>query len=185
MGPPNRSILSPSFRQHSTALADDTNRRRLPPGFDSGSEISHGYPLLVGVDQPTLDDATRALFRRGHRMEPVIAAEFADAIGLEVHDTGTRTIYQHHDYSWMFATLDRFVIDPELGHVPTELKNVNGRFRKEWDEDIDPPPNYVVQCQHQMAVTGASHAYLVGLIGGDKLAYRLISRRSSIAWPKT
>jgi predicted phage-related endonuclease len=130
----------------------------------------------TGAAKQEFDAATLKRMNRGKRLEPYIAMEFEEETGFETVDPGDFTIYRSDTYEWLFATLDRWCRHPEHGCIPVELKAVNGRFRGDWDEDIEPPLKYMVQCQTQMAVTGASHCYLVGLIGGDELSIRLIER---------
>lgn len=113
---------------------------------------------------------------RGKKLEPVIASEFTEETGLTAHDPGDFTIYRSADHPWLFATLDRWCVHPEFGAIPVELKAVHGRFRGDWDASDEPPLKYMVQCQTQMAVTGARACYLVGLIGGDEIVVRLIER---------
>jgi putative phage-type endonuclease len=144
-------------------------------GYKTQSPVTI-WASKTGIAESEIDEETKKLFRRGHRMETVIALEFEDETGLVCVDPGQFAIYRHPTIDWLFSTLDRFTVHSEFGPVPVELKNVNGRFRGEWDIDQDPPLKFVVQCQTQMAVTGASHCYLVGLIGGDELVIRLIER---------
>jgi predicted phage-related endonuclease len=106
----------------------------------------------------------------------VIASEFTEETGLECFDPGDFTVYRSLDHHWLFATLDRWCVHLEHGPIPVELKAVHGRFRGDWDAQEEPPLKYMVQCQTQMAVTGAKACYLVGLIGGDEIAVRLIER---------
>lgn len=120
------------------------------------------------------DDATLRLMTRGKRMEPIIAQEFTDETGYLTHDPGEFTIFRHPEHDWIFATLDHVCEHPDLGLVPVELKNVTGRMRGEWEGDL--PLKFQVQCNHQMAVTGATHCYLVGLIAGETLEVRLVER---------
>lgn len=122
------------------------------------------------------DEATTKRMNRGRKMEPIIADYFTEETGLVCTDPGEFAVYRHQDRNWLAATLDRWAVHDDYGPVPVELKSVNARFFRDWDEDEEPPLKYMVQCQTQIAVTGASHCYLVGLIGGDELVIRLIER---------
>ena len=130
----------------------------------------------TGGPEVEFDAAALKRMNRGKKMEPIIADEFAAEVGFPIGDPGEFTIYRSAEHPWLFATLDRFCIHPEFGPIPVEIKNVNGRFRGDWAEDEEPPLKYVVQAMHQMAVTGTSHCYLVGLVGGDELVIRLLER---------
>lgn len=134
------------------------------------------WAAKTGGPQVEFDEAALKRMNRGKRLEPYIAAEFAEETGLETVDPGDYTIYRSVVHEWLFATLDRWCWHPEHGAIPVELKAVNGRFRGDWDEEQEPPLKYNIQTQVQMAVTGASHCYLVGLVGGDELVIRLIAR---------
>lgn len=146
-----------------------------------GVGYSNQSPVTVwsskcGIAEQDFDNETIRRMKRGKRMESIIAAEFEDETGFPVRDLGEFSTYQSIDCPILFATLDRITVHPEFGAIPVELKNVNGRFRNDWDEEQEPPLKYMVQVQAQMLCTGASHCYLVGLIGGDELVIRLIER---------
>lgn len=170
---------------HSTREGWLAARKSMIGASESAAIFGVGYanqsPITVWNSKtggPELEIEPAALKRmdRGRKLEPIIAAEFADETGLIVEDPGDFTIFRHPELDWLGATLDRIVIHDDYGPMPVEIKSVNGRFRNDWNEDDEPPLKYMVQVQHQMAVTGASHAYLVGLIGGDELVIRLIER---------
>lgn len=146
----------------------------LGAGYESQSPVTV-WSRKTGKPQPELTAEQLKRFRLGHRMESVIAAGFEDETGLIAVDPGSFTIFRHPEIRWLFATLDRFTIHPEFGPMPVELKAVNGRFRSEWEEG-EPPLKFQIQCQVQMFCTGASHCYLVALIGGDELVVRLLER---------
>lgn len=147
-------------------------------GYAGSSPITV-WAEKTGAAKQEFDEATLKRMERGRRLEPYIAMEFTEETGLETVDPGDYTIYRSDTYEWLFATLDRWCHHPEYGPIPVELKAVNARFRGDWDEDIEPPLKYMVQCQVQMLVTGTRHCYLVGLIGGDELVVRLIERNDA------
>ncbi len=144
-------------------------------GYANTSPITV-WAAKTGGPRMEFDEATIRRMNRGHKLEPVIASEFTEETGLACFDPGPYTIYRSNTVPWLFATLDRWCIDPDFGAIPVELKAVHGRFRNDWDEQEEPPLKYMVQCQTQMAVTGAKACYLVGLIGGDEIVVRLIER---------
>jgi putative phage-type endonuclease len=95
-------------------------------------------------------------------------------------DSGRPTIsippflmYQHETVDWMLATLDRWQIRDGI-QVPLELKTANWVLDKDWKEE--PPLAYLVQHQHQLAVTGAPRGSIAGLIGGQKFVWADIER---------
>lgn len=146
-------------------------------GFDvsyKGQSIITVFASKTGVREE-FSESVKTLFRRGHEMEPIIAREFQIATGLECFDPGEYTIFANPEIEFLFATLDRFVVHPDHGPIPVELKNVGWQCRKDWEGDR-PVLKYEVQCQAQMAVTGTTHCYLVGYVGGNDLVIFLIER---------
>lgn len=154
---------------------------------ESAAILGQGYqgqsPLTIwsgktGGPQLPIEPATIRLMNRGKRMEPIIAAEFADETGLPVYDPGQWAVYRHPVHQWMGATLDRWTVHPDHGPIPCELKNIHGRFWREWEDDQEPPLKYLIQVQHQMAVTDTPACYLAAMVGGSDLVVRLIERES-------
>lgn len=119
---------------------------------------------LVPPDEVDGNDAIEA----GHRLEPVLAAWYADRTGMEVEDPGAHAIV------WLkgqpvFATPDRYVVDPrapERGRGVLELKTTSAYARDEWSGE-EPPVWTAVQLQHQMLVTGCTWGAAAVLIGGQ------------------
>lgn len=144
-------------------------------GYASQSPITVWASKTDGPRQEIPAEQLRRM-NRGKKLEPIIAGEFEQETGLTAIDPGDFTVYRHLEFPWIAATLDRYTIHDDFGPVPVELKAVNGRFRGDWDTDEEPPLKYLVQVQTQMAVTGTSHCYLVGLIGGDEVVVRLLER---------
>lgn len=107
----------------------------------------------------------------GKLLEDIVAQEYARVTGRKVVEV-KETSY-HPKYPWMAANIDRDIIG-----VPGELEIKTGNaFNKEgWGEEkTDQVPNhYNVQCQHYMAVRGASWYDLAVLLGGnDFRTYRI------------
>lgn len=145
-------------------------------GYKTSSIVTVWADKTEAAAQQEIDEETQEMFDVGHEMEPFIARRFEKRTGLTTHDPGRFTIFRHGSIPWLFSTLDRFVVHPEFGPIPLELKHVNGRFRHEWKECDDPALKFNVQCQTQMEVTGTNHCYLAGWIGGDTLSVHLIER---------
>ena len=131
----------------------------------------------VGGPEQEIEPAALKRMNLGTRMEPVIAEMFAEETKLPGRDPGL-VIVRHPEIDWLGASLDREAWVEEGGWVPAEIKNVNGRFRQDWNANEEPPMKYMVQLQHQLAVTGAPFGFLVGLIGGDELVWRMIERNA-------
>lgn len=144
-------------------------------GYASQSIVTV-WASKTGAAQIKYDEATLRIFKRGHKLEQIIASEFADETGLQIYNPGKFTVFQHAEIDHLFATLDRYVIHPEHGPIPLELKAVNGRLRGEWSDGGELPLKFQIQCQAQMDCTGTGYCYLAALIGGDEFVYRLIER---------
>lgn len=126
--------------------------------------------------------------RWGLLLEDVIAERYAISTGREVvapGGPGQRVIVQHDTAPFMVATLDRWALDngPALGmpaRVPLELKNAHYMTKDDWEEPkeghFEPPLPYIVQLQHQLAITGAEWGSLAVLIGGSEFRYADVKR---------
>jgi putative phage-type endonuclease len=123
------------------------------------------------------DDRGEARYLKiGKLMEPALRAIFSDETGMPCVPTGEFTIYTHPYISWLGATLDAATLHDEYGLCPVELKNVSNFNRDEWQDDEHPPLKFAVQVQHQLAVTGATHGFLLGLVGGNQPVVKVIER---------
>lgn len=143
-------------------------------GYSDQSPITI-YDSKVNAPRETADPSKLRRFKVGKLMEPALRAIFADESGMDCESAGEFTIYRHPDLPWLGATLDAVTVHDEFGACPVELKNVSNFAREEWDGD-EPPLKFNVQVQHQLAVTGASHGFLLGLIGGYEPIIRTIER---------
>lgn len=122
------------------------------------------------------DQVTEKRLRIGKRMEPALRQIFEDETDMPVVDPGEFTIFRHPKHPYMTATLDGLCWNPEIDEwCVVELKNVNQFAKAEWTGE-DPPLKYMVQVQHQLAVTGLEYGYLLGLIGGQDPIVKEIKR---------
>lgn len=130
----------------------------------------------IGESAPEIEPATLRRMALGSQMEPIIGRLWSEETGRQLLTPAPWTIWRHPEHLWLGATLDGVTIDDDRGPLPVELKHVSGRFWRDWEDDKEPPLKYVVQVQHQLAVTGAPAGYLVALVGGEDLVSRLIER---------
>jgi putative phage-type endonuclease len=132
----------------------------------------------------------------GRDVEGAIANAYARKTGRPVMDRGATEIAVHADLPWLGATLDRVTSGTESmpapiaearADGPLELKSVgHGRTTPDAWRD-DPPLNYVIQLQIQMACTGAQWGSLAALFPGYALAWRDMIRDDdflNLALPK-
>ena len=113
--------------------------------------------------------------RLGLALEPGIAELYAQETGRRVITPapGHFRVRQHPKKPYLFATLDgdvtRQFSDREQDGV-LEIKTAAITKSAFWTDE--PPIDYQVQVQHQLAVTGAPFATIVALIGGVQLKYK-------------
>ena len=103
----------------------------------------------------------------GRRLEPLIAQVYRERTGRRVRTPAT--MHRHPQHPWMLATLDRLVLGTDrilecksAGFFPGQAFGPDGT-------DAVPEP-YLIQVQHQLAVTGRQVADLAVLIGGNRYA---------------
>lgn len=103
----------------------------------------------------------------GSRLERTIAEGFAEERGL----TSLRRLNAYHRLGGyrLGASFD-YVADAFGGPVLIECKNVDGyEFAEKWTEH-EAPPHIELQVATQMLVSAYGHAFIVALVGGNRLA---------------
>lgn len=110
----------------------------------------------------------------GQVLEDVIAREFSLRTGKKVQRK--QAILVHPEYPFMLANIDRLVVGEKAG---LECKTTSEYYKGAWDGD-QVPDEYVIQCQHYMAVTGFPKWYIAVLIGGNKFRWKEIERDEEI-----
>lgn len=123
----------------------------------------------------------------GTVMEETVAKEFAKrAPDKYVHEYRVQrknAILQHPDYPFMLANVDRLLYNKDFGWGVLECKTASEYLKDTWfDENGGEavPDGYMLQVQHQLAVTGLQYAYSAVLIGGNKFEMRYIPRDEKI-----
>ncbi|MED0662223.1 lambda-exonuclease family protein [Geobacillus thermodenitrificans] len=110
----------------------------------------------------------------GTVLEDVVAQEFSKRTGLKVRRRNA--ILQHPEHSHMLANVDRLIVGRKEG---LECKTASEHLKEEW-KDNEVPAQYLIQCQHYMAVTGFDSWWIAVLIGGNKFIYKKIERDEEI-----
>ena len=105
----------------------------------------------------------------GTILEQVVADEFCRREGKKVRKCG---LFRSNRYPFMTASFDRLLVGEDAG---LECKTSNAFKREEWDEG-EIPPNYYVQCQHYMLVSGLPRWYIACLIGGNHFVSWVVER---------
>jgi putative phage-type endonuclease len=106
--------------------------------------------------------------RLGNRLEEIVCEMFAEETGKTIFEA-TDTI-THPQYPFIRANIDRR-IDGE--NAILEVKTASAYKSREWDDD-QIPIEYVIQCLHYLAVTGADRCYVAVLIGNQKFIWKTI-----------
>lgn len=146
-----------------TPITNDTQWHALRAKTVGGSEISALFGLSpfttafslwhekAGKAEPA--DFDNQKINWGKLIEPLIAQELARALGWKLERSPM--YYQHDTIPGMGCTLDFDVIDNQWGPGIVETKVVfdYGDYKRDWSDDRA-PPNYELQAQHQMMVTG-------------------------------
>ncbi|MCY9543808.1 YqaJ viral recombinase family protein [Paenibacillus alvei] len=129
-------------------------------------------PVEVYLDKlgdiPPIEDNPK--MAAGRRLEPFIADWFAEDTGYKVWRQNY--IFQHPEHEFMFANIDRWLPGMNAG---LEIKNTSEYGRDDWS-GTQAPTEYILQCNHYMAVTGADRWFIAVLIGGWDFQWRVIER---------
>lgn len=129
-------------------------------------------PLGVYLDKigelPPLEDNPK--MKAGRVLEPVIAEWFAEDTGMKV--VKRNSIFQHKSHPFMLANIDRWIPGMNAG---LECKNTSEYCKDDWT-GATAPTEYILQCNHYMAVTGADRWFIAVLIGGWDFQWRVIER---------
>jgi putative phage-type endonuclease len=113
----------------------------------------------------------------GNKLEDLIAQEFKERNNIWVQKNNF--LLQHDKHDFMLGNIDREIFDKERGRGVLEIKNSSYFVGKEWEGE-QAPPQYVLQMQHYLAVTGYEFGYFAALIGGNKFHQIEIDRDEEI-----
>lgn len=129
-------------------------------------------PMEVYLDKlgeiPPLEDNPK--MKAGRILEPIIADWFAEETGYKVQRQNF--MFQHKEHPYMLANIDRWLPGQNAG---LEIKNTAEYCREDW-AGTQAPTEYILQCNHYMAVTGAERWYIAVLIGGWDFQWKVIER---------
>ena len=123
------------------------------------------------LDLPKSDTAEERMMW-GNIHEPAILAETARRLGITI--TKPTTAFHHPDRPWQRVNLDGWTSDNRI----FEAKTTDARNRTQWVGQI--PDHAELQVHHAAAVTGATHAIVACLIGGNELVIHEITINPTI-----
>lgn len=137
---------------------------------------AYASPLSVYADKigDAPDRGTNEAMRQGNDFEAYVADRFTEETGIKLRKLNR--ILQHPQYPWMLANIDRDVVGGDGGF---EAKTTN-LLNKHDFEGGEVPLNYMWQCQHYMAVTGAPYWYLAILVLGKSFHIFRIDRDETL-----
>jgi len=99
----------------------------------------------------------------GRRLEGVVADWIREATAWPVQQAGA--VLQSRAHPILLADLDRWIIHPQYGRIPCEIKTTSQTQAAAWRDG--PPPHVLAQVWHQCAVTGAPAAVVAVAIWGQ------------------
>ena len=109
----------------------------------------------------------------GRVMEDVIAKEFQSRNKVKVNKVNA--ILKHPEYEWALGNIDRLITNEAGEKGILEIKTVSEYIKISWDGE-EVPPQYMVQLQWYMFVTGTTFGYFAALIGGNKYVQKYVER---------
>lgn len=119
-------------------------------------------------------------FKWGRKLEVLILEEAAEQTGLKI--APYKFMIWSHKYPWAFVNLDGYVFGPDAPIGIVECKTAGWIKSDEWGvsgTDLI-PQEYVLQCQHALAVTGLGFAILAVLIGGNQFRWYRLERDQTL-----
>lgn len=117
----------------------------------------------AGTLPDSMEDTERMFW--GRKLEAVIAQGVGEREGWEI--IPNKHYFSYRKVKGLGCTPDFFVLCPRRGLGVMEVKNVDRlEYMERWDEG-EPPLNYLLQLQEQLACTGYRWGAVVPLIGGN------------------
>lgn len=124
-----------------------------------------GTPLQVWAEKTgnvNIEHKETLPMRVGKLLEDAVCDLFCQETGKAVRRVNDRVV--HKDYPFLQGQIDRRIVGEDAF---LEAKTCSAWKAKEWaGEEI--PQEYIVQCMHDLAVTGMRRAYVAVLIGGNQ-----------------
>lgn len=131
---------------------------------------------VEGVQPQELSEAAEW----GHRHEPTIRQKFKEC-HPELSVMESHYMWRSIEHPYMIANVDGLVFHPQKGWGLLEIKTSHEWRNGEWDEDSGIiPEDYLIQCQHYMAVFKVKYCYVAVLIGGNKYREFYVERDETL-----
>lgn len=133
-----------------------------------GSILGLYYSKLEESDPDDNDDPEEYL-QWGNLLQDAILGELAKRAGVKI--AAREPHLRSTAHAWMLATPDALTTDGE----PMECKNISYGFDED-DWEVGIPEKYYLQCQQQMAVTGAKRCLFGALLWGSRMLWEWVPR---------
>ena len=158
-------------------------RKRGIGGSDAGA-VCGLNPYVSALDvyydktnDAVTEDRDNESMRLGRDLEDYVAKRFCEETGFKVRRSNR--MYQHEEYPFMLADVDRLIVGSEEGLVGLECKTASPFSAGKW-KDGNIPAHYLAQCYHYMAVLGAKAWYIAVLIYGQEFKWIRLERDEEI-----
>lgn len=112
----------------------------------------------------------KIFIRLGSKLEQAVADLFMEETGKQV--VPEAGVLFHPRYPFIGGNIDRRVVGED---AILECKTAGHFKRHEWESE-EIPVEYILQCVHYLAVTGAKRAYIAVLLGNTEFKYKTIER---------
>lgn len=107
----------------------------------------------------------------GNELEEVVAKRFEKETGKKVRRVNRASTNKKLP-EYILCHIDRDVVGED---AILECKTADSSKVKEWQAD-EVPTEYVIQCLHNLMVTGAAYCYIACLLGNRKFVWKRIDR---------
>src|SRR3990167_6761392 len=181
------TTMQPQITDAFAVLADASERESWLKARPRGVGASES-PILMGASKfsspielwgiktgrlpESVDDENERMLW-GQRLEPLVAEEYERKTGRQLSPWGK--LLQSTEQPVMIATPDYQIVGQ---NVPVEIKTTDASRVKDWSDGS--PPHVVIQCQHQMFVTGARSASVGVLVGGNRFMWCDVERDDAL-----
>ena len=137
--------------------------------------------LKTGQEKPVeVQAATNRAAMMGHRLESIVAQEFAETNPwATVRDPEGFVIHECDEWPTARATVDRHLDSAKMGPGILEIKTTSAYLADNWGEN-EVPHHVMIQTQHTMWVCGVTWGAIAVLIGGRDYKQYLITRDDSM-----
>jgi putative phage-type endonuclease len=136
-----------------------------------GSILGLYYKKIDGDDP--IEDEPEEHQRWGTLLQDAILTELASRAGVKI--AAREPHLRSTVHPWMLATPDAITTEDE----PMECKNISYGFDED-DWGVGIPEKYYLQCQHQMATTGAARCLFGVLLWGSRMIWEWVPRDEAV-----